>query len=203
MQPIASLHVPFPISWADEERDLTSWLGNELQDEAFSKLFLTWDKVKTSDDPDILSDWGKLQTSDHFYYMCTKWFSDGSVHKYFNPYSSPYEAFINYMNVLSDFIIRIDDALVVKQDEVSRIKETKKKPASEEKISNKSKTPTVRTGKLDFEDIINLSDKKIKEIIKTLPLETVSYAMKGADKEIRSKVEKTWGRRHWILIMNC
>jgi alpha-amylase len=195
LQPIASLHVPFPISWADEERALTSWLGNELQDEAFSKLFLTWNKVKESDDPDILADWGKLQTSDHFYYMCTKWFSDGTIHKYFNPYSSPYEAFINYMNVLSDFIIRLDDGIALKQDEVSKIPETKKKPVIEEKIIKKSKTPTVRSGKLDFEDIINLSDKKIKEIIKTLPLETVSYAMKGADKEIRSKVEKNLGKK--------
>jgi len=235
LQPIASLYVPFPISWADEERDLTSWLGNELQDEAFSKLFQTWDKVKVSDDPDILADWGRLQTSDHFYYMCTKWFSDGAVHKYFNPYSSPYEAFINYMNVLSDFIIRLDDAIVVKEIESSQVKkgkEEKKEPA-EEKIANKSKTPAVRSGKLnleepvielkkkvrlpkqksetaglkkekikeepfkslDFEDIINLSDKKIKEIIRTLPLETVSYAMKGADKEIRSKVEKNLGKK--------
>ena len=195
LQPIASLHVPFPISWADEERDLTSWLGNELQDEAFSKLFQTWDKVKVSSDPGILRDWGRLQTSDHFYYMCTKWFSDGAVHKYFNPYSSPYEAFINYMNVLSDFIIRLDDSITLKKDEVSQIKETKKKTVIEEKPSRKSKAPSVRSGKLDFEDIINLSDKKIKEIIKTLPIETVSYAMKGADKEIRNKVEKNLGKR--------
>ncbi|MEI6901320.1 MAG: glycoside hydrolase family 57 protein, partial [Bacteroidota bacterium] len=111
LQPVASLHVPYPISWADEERDLTSWLGNELQDEAFHKLFETWEKIKQIKDPGIIRDWGRLQTSDHFYYMCTKWFSDGAVHKYFNPYSSPYEAFINYMNVLSDFIIRLDEAL--------------------------------------------------------------------------------------------
>jgi alpha-amylase/alpha-mannosidase (GH57 family) len=195
LQPIASLHVPFPISWADEERDLTSWLGNELQDEAFTKLFVTWEKIKESKDPDILADWGRLQTSDHFYYMCTKWFSDGAVHKYFNPYSSPYEAFINYMNVLSDFIIRLDEAIVVKSDEIPEVKEIKKKAVTEKKVSSQGKTPVVRSGQLDFEDIIKLSDKKIKEIIKTVPIETVSYAMKGANKEIRSKVEKNLGKR--------
>lgn len=107
-QPIAPLHVPYPISWADEERDLTAWLGNELQDDAFDKLYALIDQVKQIDDPDIQRDWKYLQTSDHFYYMCTKWFSDGDVHKYFNPYESPYDAFINFMNVFSDFKQRVE-----------------------------------------------------------------------------------------------
>jgi alpha-amylase len=106
-QPVAKLHVPYPISWADEERDLTAWLGNELQDEAFDKLYQLEEKIKKSDDEELQKDWKYLQTSDHFYYMCTKWFSDGDVHKYFNPYGSPYDAFINFMNVLSDFEIRV------------------------------------------------------------------------------------------------
>ena len=103
-QPIASIHVPYPISWADEERDLSAWLGNELQDDAFDTLYSLSDKIEKLADPELTDVWLKLQNSDHFYYMCTKWFSDGSVHKYFNPYSSPYDAYINYMNVLSDFI---------------------------------------------------------------------------------------------------
>jgi len=107
LQPVSAVHVPYPTSWADEERDLTAWLGNELQDEAFSKLYELKKLVKKSKDPEIKRDWLFLQTSDHFYYMCTKWFSDGAVHKYFNPYGSPYEAFINYMNVLADFKIRL------------------------------------------------------------------------------------------------
>jgi alpha-amylase len=108
--PVGTIHVPYPISWADEERDLTAWLGNELQDEAFNNLYNLYDRVKKVDKPDIWKDWLYLQTSDHFYYMCTKWFSDGDVHKYFNPYDSPYEAFVNYMNILSDFMIRLDRA---------------------------------------------------------------------------------------------
>lgn len=105
--PVGMLNVPYPISWADEERDLTAWLGNELQNEAFENLYKLFERVKELDQPDLWRDWLYLQTSDHFYYMCTKWFSDGDVHKYFNPYDSPYEAFINYMNILNDFRIRL------------------------------------------------------------------------------------------------
>ncbi|NTW34512.1 MAG: polysaccharide deacetylase family protein, partial [Bacteroidetes bacterium] len=92
LQPVSPIYVPYPISWADEERDLTAWLGNDLQDDAFNKLYEIEEKVKHCNDPAILNDWKYLQTSDHFYYMCTKWFSDGDVHKYFNPYNTPYEA---------------------------------------------------------------------------------------------------------------
>jgi alpha-amylase len=108
LQPVAAVHVNHPISWADEERDLSAWLGNELQNEAFNKLYSMIDRMKECDSPDLLKDWDYLQISDHFYYMCTKFFSDGEVHMYFNPYESPYEAFINYMNVLSDFKLRLE-----------------------------------------------------------------------------------------------
>ena len=114
-QPVAPLHVPFPISWADEERDTSAWLGNELQEEAFNKVYaLESDTLKTRDDK-LVSIYRKLQESDHFYYMCTKFFSDGSVHSYFNPYDTPYEAFINYMNVLSDFELRVVEKLKEKK----------------------------------------------------------------------------------------
>ena len=107
-QPVAIFHSPYPISWADEERDVTAWLGNELQNEAFNTLYSLRDKVKAVDCPDFNHVWQFLQCSDHFYYMATKWFSDGDVHSYFNPYGSPYEAFINYMNVLSDFRLELE-----------------------------------------------------------------------------------------------
>ena len=107
-QPVAILHAPYPISWADEERDITAWLGNELQNEAFKKLYALKDKIRAINHPDFYHAWNFMQSSDHFYYMATKWFSDGDVHSYFNPYESPYEAFINYMNVLSDFEIEVD-----------------------------------------------------------------------------------------------
>ncbi len=114
-QPVGVLHCPHVMSWADEERDVTAWLGNELQNEAFSKLYALKDKIKALKNADFSYVWNFLQTSDHFYYMATKWLSDGDVHSYFNPYGSSYEAFINYMNVLSDFEIEIDKALASKK----------------------------------------------------------------------------------------
>ena len=108
-KPVSDIDVEDAISWADEERDVTAWLGNELQQEAFKKVYAMKEKLAIVNDPDLYEDWGHLQESDHFYYMCTKFFSDGEVHKYFNPYDTPYEAFINYMNVISDFQIRLDE----------------------------------------------------------------------------------------------
>lgn len=106
-KPIDRIDVPYPISWADEERDTSAWLGNELQRSAFNILYSIRDKVRLCTDRKILQDWYYLQTSDHFYYMSTKHFSDGAVHNHFSPYETPFEAFTNYMNVLSDFMIRV------------------------------------------------------------------------------------------------
>ncbi|MCF8346745.1 MAG: glycoside hydrolase family 57 protein [Bacteroidales bacterium] len=117
LQVVSAVHVPNPISWADEERDLSAWLGNEMQKEAFDKLNDLREKVYQSNDPELMMDFKYLQVSDHFYYMSTKFFSDGEVHSYFNPYSSPYEAFINYMNVFSDFKIRLDAAVSTNPDD--------------------------------------------------------------------------------------
>ncbi len=91
------------ISWADEERDTTAWLGNAMQQDAARALYDLESAVRGRKDEKLFRTWRMLQTSDHFYYMCTKWFSDGDVHRYFNPYESPYEAYINYMNILDDF----------------------------------------------------------------------------------------------------
>ncbi|MBW2967614.1 glycoside hydrolase family 57 protein [Candidatus Woesearchaeota archaeon] len=95
------------ISWADMERDLSAWLGNRIQQSAINRLYALEQDVKKSNDPALIENWRKLQTSDHFYYMCTKWFNDGDVHKYFNPYDSPYDSFINFMNVLNDMTVRL------------------------------------------------------------------------------------------------
>ena len=127
---VSSLDVPDAISWADEERDLSAWLGNELQQEACQKVYAMTEKLSIVNDEELWADFGHLQESDHFYYMCTKFFSDGEVHKYFNPYDTPYEAFINFMNVLSDFQIRLDEkraALDVKEQFVKEQKAVKKK----------------------------------------------------------------------------
>ena len=127
---VSDIAVEDPISWADEERDLTAWLGNELQNEAFKKVYAMTEKLSIVNDPELWDDFGHLQESDHFYYMCTKFFSDGEVHKYFNPYDTPYEAFINYMNVISDFQIRLDEkraALDVKETVAEELGAKKRK----------------------------------------------------------------------------
>lgn len=94
------------VSWADVERDLSAWTGNSMQQAALSELYKLGQPVKRTANEQLIEAWRKLTTSDHFYYMCTKWFSDGDVHKYFNPYESPYEAYIAFMNVLHDLALR-------------------------------------------------------------------------------------------------
>lgn len=98
---------PETITWADNERDLTAWTGNAMQAEAIKALYELEQDIKSKSDKSLLNDWRKLQTSDHFYYMCTKWFTDGDVHAYFSPYNSPYDAYINFMNVYHDLRYRI------------------------------------------------------------------------------------------------
>ena len=97
---VGEIDVPHMISWADTERDLSAWLGNSMQANALHDVYALHDEVLATGDEVLIGDWRKLQTSDHFYYMCTKYFADGDVHKYFNPYESPYDAYINYMNIL-------------------------------------------------------------------------------------------------------
>jgi len=142
-RPVGELDVVDPISWADEERDVTAWLGNELQNDAFNKLYDQTEKLAILGDEALWADFGHLQESDHFYYMCTKFFSDGAVHKYFNPYDTPYEAFINYMNVLSDFILRVDDAISVSDVNFAETK-AMKAPARRTAAKTAAKKPAVK-----------------------------------------------------------
>nr|WP_319572280.1 glycoside hydrolase family 57 protein [uncultured Draconibacterium sp.] len=108
LQPISVVSVPHPISWSDEERDLSAWLGNEMQKEAFEKLYAMKEQMTRCTDSVLQKDWNYLQASDHFFYMSTKFFAGGDAHKSYSHFDSPYEAFINYMNVLSDFKIRLN-----------------------------------------------------------------------------------------------
>lgn len=106
-QPSGHISMPYTVTWADTERDLTAWLGNSMQHEAMRYIYSLEDEVLNSNDMDLISDWRKLQTSDHPYYMCTKWFNDGDVHAYFSPYKSPYDAFLYYMNAMRDVRYRL------------------------------------------------------------------------------------------------
>jgi alpha-amylase len=110
--PVGAYDVPTTISWADTERDLSAWLGNPMQDNAAAELYRLEEPVKArhaAGDEHILEDWRKLTTSDHLYYMCTKFWADGDVHKYFSPYDSPYDAYINFVNVLDSVRARAEE----------------------------------------------------------------------------------------------
>ena len=101
-EPQGEISVPYTTTWADSERDLTAWLGNDLQREALRHLYALKNSVMSSGDLSLIADWRKLQTADHVYYMCTKWAQDGDVHSYFSPYDSPFNAFLHYMNAVRD-----------------------------------------------------------------------------------------------------
>ena len=103
------IDVPDTITWADTERDLSAWLGNAMQRSAIKELYNLEEKILMTHDLGLIEDWRKLQTSDNFYYMSTKYFNDGDIHSYFSPYNSPYEAYMNFMNVYHDICYRISN----------------------------------------------------------------------------------------------
>ncbi len=219
LQPVAAINVPYPISWADEERDLTAWLGNDLQDDAFHRLYEFEEKVKRCGDEDLLRDWTYLQTSDHFYYMCTKWFSDGDVHKYFNPYNSPYEAYVNFMNILSDFMIRIDGCCQNKElgvepastgEQKTKTSATKKSAAPKTTLA-KAKSPSKAVRKVavkssgvskattkkdeDFSVVLTYSKTAIHQGLKDMNAFTIGLALSNCDKKIREHIISNIGIR--------
>lgn len=108
-KPVGTLSMPQTVTWADSERDLTAWLGNSMQHEAMRHLYSLENDILRTGDGELISDWRKLQTSDHTYYMCTKWFTDGDVHAYFSPYDSPYDAFLYYLNAIRDVRWRLHE----------------------------------------------------------------------------------------------
>jgi alpha-amylase len=123
--PVGRLDIPWPVSWADTERDLTAWLGNPMQHAAAEALYGLGNLARSVGEahPDLLAAWRRLTTSDHLYYMCSKWFADGDVHKYFSPYDSPHDAFIAFMNVLDDLARRLEasDPVLVPARSTTRV----------------------------------------------------------------------------------
>ncbi len=111
-EPVDQIDVPQTITWADTERDLSAWLGNSMQTGSIQALYDLQDQIISSGDLALIEDWRKLQTSDHFYYMCTKYFNDGDIHAYFSPYKTPYEAYINFMNAYHDLQFRLSEKAV-------------------------------------------------------------------------------------------
>jgi alpha-amylase len=112
---VGEIDVPHIMTWADTDRDLTAWTGNDIQKDAIRAVYALESDVLFLEDSEIIEIWRKLQTSDHFYYMCTKWSSDGDVHAYFSPYQSPYDAYVAFMNALSDLQLRVQHAVTQKR----------------------------------------------------------------------------------------
>ncbi len=139
LKPVGELSVPFPISWADEARDTSAWLGNKLQNEAFSKLYSVAERVRLCDDRRLKQDWYYLQASDHLFYMSTKHLADGEMHSRFSPYETPFQAFTNYMNVLADFIVRVEEQypLSIENEELNSLLTTIRNQAREIETLNK------------------------------------------------------------------
>ncbi|MDB5162341.1 MAG: hypothetical protein JWM52_849 [Candidatus Saccharibacteria bacterium] len=108
-EPAGTISMPSTVTWADSERDLTAWTGNDMQKEAMTHLYSLEEDILRTKDADLITDWRYLTTSDHAYYMCTKWFTDGDVHAYFSPYESPYDAFLYYINVIRDLRWRLHE----------------------------------------------------------------------------------------------
>ncbi len=106
-EPVDYVDMPHTVTWADTERDLSAWLGNSMQQQAIMAIYGLEQHILETNDLMLIEDWRRLQTSDHFYYMCTKWFNDGDIHAYFSPYANPYDALISYMNVYHDLQYRL------------------------------------------------------------------------------------------------
>ena len=139
LKPVGELSVVHPISGADEARDTSAWLGNKLQNEAFNKLYSVAERVRLCTDRRLKQDWWYLQGSDHFYYMSTKHMADGAVHSLFSPYETPFQAFTNYMNVLADFIVRVEEQypLSIENEELNSLLTTIRNQAAEIETLNK------------------------------------------------------------------
>ena len=170
----APVHVPYPISWSEEERDLSIWLGNDLQNDAFNSLSELGTKVSFVDDTEITRDWERLQDSDNYYYMGTKWLTEGTPRRFQNVYSSPYDAYINYMNILSDFTLRVEELLDIKIKEL---------------LANKKYTERL-------EDIVSANQNKytsiqVKKIINILGDELGLGLLKKAKKSAKPDKSQT------------
>jgi len=158
--------VPDILTWADTERDLTAWIGNDIQRDAIKAAYSMEEDVMKTRKRDLIETWRKLQTSDHFYYMCTKWSNDGDVHAYFSPYKSPYDAYITYMNALSDLKLRVAHVLKDKETVLA---------AAEQKIEETKETTPEPPDQID-----PLSKEDVEDVLTPPPTDSDSGFFKNA-----------------------
>lgn len=194
LKPVGDLSILHPISWADEARDTSAWLGNQLQNEAFNKLYSIAERVRLCEDRRIKLDWQYLQSADHFFYMSTKHLADGAAHSNFSPYDTPFQAFTNYMNVLSDFIVRVEEQypLSIENEELNALLTTIRNQEREIETLNKE-VASMRKNIEHYNEEHLLREKKEepkKEEIKAeKPAAKKCAAKKPAAKKATSKKE--------------
>lgn len=205
IKPVAELGVPFPMSWADEARDTSAWLGNQLQREAFEKLYSVSERVRLCDDRRLKQDWYYLQASDHLFYMSTKHKADGEIHSLYSPYDSPYQAFTNYMNVLADFIVRVEEQypLSIENEELNSLLTTIRNQAREIETLNKevssmrlniehyNEEHALREGLTVEEEVAHAPKKRAKKCAAKAEEKPVKPAKKAAAKEEKAPKAKT------------
>ena len=170
--PSGQLHIPYNMTWADEEKDTAAWLGNELQTEAFKQLYSMTDKISKCNDHEIQKDFMFIQSVDNLLYMCTKLFVvRDTIHHLYSPYYSPYDAFINYMNVISDMQIRLDNIQLQEQNNGTAF--TVNQPENDLKLK--------------WNNIVKLDDVTIKKVLKNLSDNNIVFLINnlhGKDRKI-------------------
>ncbi len=186
LKPVGELSIPYPISDIDEARDVSAWKGNELQNEALRKLYGVAERVSLCSDRRLKQDWEYLQSSDHFYYMSTKNMADGASHAAFSPYDSPFAAFTNYMNVLADFLVRVEEQYPesIDNEELNSLLLTIRNQASEI-TSLKKEVASLRTNILTADDSTNAAVEEEKKEEKKI--EKKAPAKKAAAKKPAAK----------------
>lgn len=186
LKSVGELAVPYPMSWADEARDTSAWLGNDLQNEAFKKLYSVAERVRLCDDRRLKQDWYYLQASDHFFYMSTKHMNDGAVHSHYSPYDTPFQAFTNYMNVLSDFIVRVEEQypLTIENEELNALLTTIRNQSKEIEELNRE-VALMRTNIIKDEDTEVKAE--VKQVKKPAAKKTVAKKSTTAKTGAKSK----------------
>lgn len=195
LKPVDEMSVPYPISGIDEARDVSAWKGNELQREALRKLYAVAERVNFCNDRRLKQDWKYLQSSDHFYYMSTKNMADGASHAAFSPYDSPFAAFTNYMNVLADFLVRVEEQYPesIDNEELNSLLLTIRNQA-DEITSLKKEVTSLRTDMENREEaMIEAKEKPVRKIATKTDKKTTekkSTVKKTVDKKSVATKEK-------------
>lgn len=182
LKAVDMLSVGHAISAADEARDTSAWLGNNLQREALDKLYAVGERVRLCEDRRLKQDWWYLQGSDHFYYMSTKHFADGAAHSSFSPYETPYAAFTNYMNVLADFLVRVEEQypMTVDNEELNSLLKTIRNQEHEIEVLTREKQSMQK----------NLEQYNIEHTYRKAPATENQEEKKASTKSKKAAVKK-------------